>query len=93
MNPTTEVIEARLRAGVPVVHAAACRAWSEARCAGELDELIDAGSHVLLRAATQAASDAEFLDRLENDLRPALRRVVAQAAPPSDVDEARHGSR
>ncbi len=71
-----EQFQGRLRQGVPMMRAAACRVWSEVRCACELEDLVAAGSKVLVEAARQAASDAEFLDRMENDLRPALREVA-----------------
>jgi hypothetical protein len=67
-----EAFEARFRSGVPIVRAVACRVWSEMRCGCELEELVDAGSRVLVLAAEQAASDAEFLDKLLGGLGPAL---------------------
>lgn len=71
-----DVFEDRLRAGVPMVRTAACQAWSAHRCACALDELFDAGAHVLVLAATQAATDGEFLERLQHELPAALRRIV-----------------
>lgn len=81
--------EARLRTGVPVVRAAACRVWSEVRCACDLDDLVLAGSRVLLQAAHQAASDADFLDQLHVGLSPALHEA-ARIGVAREAKEARH---
>lgn len=75
-----ELFEARLRTGVPLVRAAACRAWSVLRCSCDLDALVDAGAEILVKAATQAANDAEFLDRLVTDLPEAMRRAANDAS-------------
>lgn len=77
---TDEMFESRIRTGVPMVRAAACRAWSAGRCAGELDALIDAGAHVLVRAATEAANDTEFLARLLGELPGALHQAANDTA-------------
>lgn len=74
-----EVFEARVRTGVPMVRAAACRTWSERRCSCELERLLEAGAGVLVRAATQAASDAEFLDRLQGELAFAIEAAAGGA--------------
>lgn len=83
--PDDSVFESRVRTGVPMVRAAACRTWSEARCACELDALVDAGAHVLVRAATQAASDAEFLDRLLRELPEAMNHAANDARRPAEA--------
>lgn len=78
-NPDDERFESRVRTGVPMVRAAACRTWSERRCACELDSLVDAGARVLVDAASQAASDAEFLDRLLRELPEVMNRAANDA--------------
>ncbi|MBM4373503.1 MAG: hypothetical protein FJ095_00345 [Deltaproteobacteria bacterium] len=72
-----DVFEARLRVGVPIVRASACRAWSAHRCTYDLDILVDAGAHVLVRVATQSSNDEEFLERLLQELPSALERVTS----------------
>ncbi len=75
-----DVFESRLRTGIPRVRSLACQVWSEVRLACELEDLIAVGSRVLVEAARQAVSDAEFFGLLDRDLRPAL-RVAAGVDP------------
>ncbi len=84
MNPDVhdDIFESRLRTGVPMVRAAACRTWSASRCSCELEPLLEAGAHVLVRAATQAATEADFLDRLLRELPGA----IAEAAGPISLN-------
>jgi hypothetical protein len=71
-----DTFESRLRTGVPMVRTAACRTWSARRCACDLDALIDAGAAVLVRSATQAANDTDFIDCLLRDLPGALQQAA-----------------
>jgi hypothetical protein len=75
-----DVFEARLRVGVPMVRAWACRTWSAQRCACDLDALVDAGAHVLVRAATQAVDEDAFLKRLLRELPSALEGVARMSS-------------
>jgi len=72
-----DVFETRLRVGVPMVRAAACRAWSAHNCAPDLDALVDAGAHVLVRVATQTGSSEEFLELLLRELPLAIERITS----------------
>ncbi|MBM4357645.1 MAG: hypothetical protein FJ096_05995 [Deltaproteobacteria bacterium] len=71
-----EVFESRVRTGVPMVRAAVCRAWSAHRCGCELDALLEAGARVLVKAATEATSEAEFIDELLRELLPEVERAA-----------------
>lgn len=76
---TDDIFESRIRTGIPMVRSAACRTWSAIRCGCEFDALVDAGACVLVRVATQAANDNEFMERLLRDLPDALRHAANDA--------------